>query len=63
MSNKSLTMPLWGPYSKKYMGIWDCFCKHAFYNAPYFELLFFTAQDLIFPFIPRCGIPPCPCRM
>lgn len=27
---------------KKYMGIWDCFCKHAFSNAPYFELLFFS---------------------
>lgn len=27
---------------RKYMGIWDCFCRHAFENAPYFELLFFS---------------------
>ena len=30
-----------GDCVKRYFGVWDCFCEHAFANAPFFDLLFF----------------------
>lgn len=31
-----------GDCIKQYFGVWDCYCKHAFANAVFFDLLFWS---------------------